>query len=48
MVPFLGRFQPHNPFLAALYWIVVVAAVLLVLFAVFFFLDDFLPGQGMF
>jgi hypothetical protein len=48
MVPFLGRFQPRNPFLAAVYWIIVVVVVLAVLFAAFFFLDDYLPGQGMF
>jgi hypothetical protein len=48
MVPLLGRFRPRNPFLAALYWIVVVIALLAVLFALFFFLDDYLPGQGMF
>jgi hypothetical protein len=48
MVPLLGRFQPRNPFLAAVYWVLVVAALLAVLFAVFFFLDDYLPGQGMF
>ena len=48
MVPLLGRFQPRNPFLAVVYWIIVVVAALAVLFAVFFFLDDYLPGQGMF
>lgn len=47
MVPFLGRFQPRNPFLAAAYWVLVLVAILAVLFAVFFFLDDYLPGQGM-
>ena len=48
MIPFLGRFQPRNPLLAALYWVVVVVVLLALLFAVFFYLDDFLPGQGMF
>ena len=48
MVPFFGRFQPRNPFLAAVYWILVLAVVLAVLFTAFFFLDDYLPGQGMF
>jgi hypothetical protein len=47
MVPFFGRFQPHTPYLAALYWVLVVVVVLAVLFAVFFYLDDLLPGQGM-
>lgn len=46
-VPFLGRFQPRNPFLAALYWLGVVAVLLALLFVLFFYLDDFLPGDGM-
>ena len=48
MVPFLGRYQPRNPFLAVAYWIIVVVVALAVLSALFFFLDDYLPGQGMF
>jgi hypothetical protein len=47
MVPFFGRFQPRNPALAVVYWVLVVAALLGVLFVVFFFLDNYLPGQGM-
>ena len=47
MVPLLGRFQPRNPLLAAVYWVIVVAALLAILFVVFFFLDPFLPGDGM-
>jgi hypothetical protein len=47
MVPFFGRFQPRSPLLAVLYWVLVLVAVLAVLFAAFFYLDNFLPGQGM-
>jgi hypothetical protein len=47
MVPLFGRFQPRSPVLATLYWIVVILVLLAALFAVFFFLDDLLPGQGM-
>lgn len=47
MVPLFGRFQPRTPVLAALYWVLVVLVLLGLLFALFFFLDDFLPGQGM-
>jgi hypothetical protein len=48
MVPFFGRFQPRTPLLAAVYWVLVVVVLLGLLSAVFFFLDDYLPGQGMF
>ncbi|MGH2682077.1 MAG: hypothetical protein ACRDIX_02450 [Actinomycetota bacterium] len=47
MVPFLGRFQPRGLLLAVLYWVLVVLVLLAVLFAAFFYLDNFLPGQGM-
>jgi len=47
MVPFFGRFQPRNPLLAGVYWVLVVIVLLAVLFAAFFFLDNYLPGQGM-
>jgi hypothetical protein len=47
MVPFFGRFQPRTPVLAALYWVLVAVVLLAALFAVFFFLDNYLPGQGM-
>jgi hypothetical protein len=48
MVPFFGRFQPRPPLLAALYWVLLVVVLLAVLFAAFFYLDNYLPGQGMF
>jgi hypothetical protein len=47
MVPLFGRFQPRSRVLAVLYWLLVVVVVLVVLFAVFFYLDNYLPGQGM-
>lgn len=47
MVPLFRRFQPRNPLLAAVYWVLVVAVLLAVLFAAFFYLDNYLPGQGM-
>lgn len=47
MVPFLGRFQPRNPFLAAFYWVLVVVVLLAILFVAFFYLDAYLPGDGM-
>ncbi len=48
MFGLLRRHQPGNPVLAALYWLVIVAAALAILFAVFWQLDNFLPGGGMF
>jgi hypothetical protein len=48
VIRLLRRWQPRNPVLAALYWIVVALVVLAVLFFVFYFADDLLPGQGMF
>ena len=47
MVPLFGRFQPRHPLLAGLYWALVVAALLAILFVVFFYLDAYLPGDGM-
>jgi len=48
VIRFLRRAQPRNPFLAVLYWVVLLVVVVAALFALFFFLDNFLPGQGMF
>ena len=39
MIRFLRRFQPRNPVLAVLYWLVLVTLAVTVLFAVFFALD---------
>jgi hypothetical protein len=36
---FLRRFQPRNPVLAVVYWIVLLAAAAAVLFLVFFLID---------
>jgi hypothetical protein len=48
MIRFLRKKQPRNPALAVLYWVLLVAVALAVLFALFYLLDDYLPGQGMF
>ncbi|HEV3475116.1 MAG TPA: hypothetical protein VG602_07105 [Actinomycetota bacterium] len=48
MFAWLRRHRPSNPWLAILYWAVVTLAALLGLFVIFYFLDDYLPGQGMF
>jgi hypothetical protein len=48
MFGWLRRHQPNNPVLAILYWAGATLAALLVLFLIFYFLDDYLPGQGMF
>jgi hypothetical protein len=39
VIRLLRRFQPRNPLLAVLYWLVLVALAVAVLFAVFFLLD---------
>lgn len=48
MVGWLRRYQPRNPVLAVLYWVVATLVALAVLFVIFYWLDNFLPGQGMF
>lgn len=48
MLGFLRRRQPHNPVLAVLYWAAAMLLVLAVLFVAFYYLDNYLPGQGMF
>jgi hypothetical protein len=48
MFAWLRRHRPRNPGLAILYWAGLTLAALLVLFVIFYFLDDYLPGQGMF
>ncbi len=48
MIGLLRRFQPRNPFLAILYWTVATLVALTALFVLFYFLDNYLPGQGMF
>ena len=48
MFAWLRRHQPNHPLLAVLYWAGATLVALLVLFLIFYFLDDYLPGQGMF
>jgi hypothetical protein len=48
MLGFLRRYQPQNPVLAILYWAVATLVALALLFVAFYFLDNCLPGQGMF
>jgi hypothetical protein len=48
MFSLLRRYQPKNPLLAILYWAGATLLALAVLFVAFYFLDNFLPGQGMF
>ena len=38
-VGLLRRFQPRNPLLAVLYWVVLLAAAVVILFGVFFLID---------
>jgi hypothetical protein len=48
MFRFLRRFQPRPLGLAVLYWTVLTVVALAALFVAFYFLDDYLPGGGMF
>jgi hypothetical protein len=48
MFAFLRRHQPRNPVLAVAYWVGATVIAVAVLFFVFYWLDNFLPGQGMF
>jgi hypothetical protein len=48
MFSFLRRHQPRNPVLAILYWAGATLLALALLFVTFYYLDNFLPGQGMF
>ncbi|HZB03987.1 MAG TPA: hypothetical protein VE737_06655 [Actinomycetota bacterium] len=48
MLGFLRRRQPRNPLLAVLFWAAATLIALAVLFVLFYWLDNFLPGQGMF
>ncbi|HZA60137.1 MAG TPA: hypothetical protein VE754_00460 [Actinomycetota bacterium] len=48
MIGFLRRRQPRNPFLAVVFWVLILAVTLGILFVAFYFLDNYLPGQGMF
>jgi hypothetical protein len=48
MIRWLRRFQPDNPVLAVLYWMALTLLALAVLFVLFYWLDNYLPGQGMF
>jgi hypothetical protein len=48
MIGWLRRFQPDNPVLAVLYWMALTLLALAVLFVLFYWLDNYLPGQGMF
>jgi hypothetical protein len=48
MFSFLRRHQPGSPVLAVLYWVVAVVLAVAALFFVFYWLDNFLPGGGMF
>lgn len=48
MIRFLRRLGPRNPFLAAAYWVALVAAALALLFVAFYFADNLLPGGGQF
>lgn len=48
MIGWLRGFQPRNPVLAVLYWMALTLLALAVLFVLFYWLDNFLPGQGMF
>jgi hypothetical protein len=40
VIGFLRRFQPRNPVLAVLYWILLVVLAVAVLFGIFFLLDE--------
>lgn len=48
MFRFLRRFQPSNLVLATLYWVVLTVVALAAIFTLFYFIDDYLPGAGMF
>jgi len=48
MIGWLRRLQPRNPVLAVLFWMVATLVALAVLFVLFYWLDNYLPGQGMF
>ena len=48
MIRMLRRWSPSNPLLATLYWVVLIVGVLVGLFFLFYFIDPFLPGGGMF
>jgi hypothetical protein len=48
MLGFLRRRQPRNPVLAVLFWALAVVVALGLLFVLFYWLDNFLPGQGQF
>lgn len=39
MIRFLRRFQPRNPVLAVIYWLMLAALAVAALFALFFVLD---------
>jgi hypothetical protein len=40
VIGFLRRFQPRNPVLAVLYWLLLVAVAVAALFGLFFLLDE--------
>jgi len=48
MLGWLRRRQPRNPVLAVMFWMVATVIALAVLFVLFYWLDNYLPGQGMF
>lgn len=48
MLGWLRRRQPRNPVLAVLFWMVATLIALVVLFVLFYWLDNYLPGQGQF
>lgn len=48
MIGFLSRLSPRNPLLAVLFWVALGVVALAGLFAAFWYLDRFLPGEGMF
>ncbi len=48
MFRLLRRHQPKVTALAVLYWAGLTVAALAILFVVFFYVDRFLPGGGMF
>lgn len=48
MIRMLRRWSPRNPLLATLYWLALVVAALVGLFLLFYSLDRYLPGGGMF
>jgi hypothetical protein len=48
MLGWLRRHQPRNPALVVLFWTTATLVALAVLFVIFYWLDNFLPGQGMF